>query len=391
MKIEDRLSDAMHDYADAIEPSADSWPRISARFDDGAPPRRPCRGRLVFAGVAITLVVVLIAVLAVRDDGPTNKVATNPEPDRVDARPSSRWRVRSGCSHRRRTGHWSPWISDRGSCTRPSRRFPASCRSARSHLGASPRSTAPVPEAASARNREPRWEPSISTPEPATRIVSGAVSPVVSPDGRFVAYGIRCDGKALSVTLGYTDLRNGMNYRIDPFPRSAQVRLTSLEPLAWAGDSKRLLFRVVSEGDTVPQYYLGRLWPQGDDTRPVKLDGIRMAAAAFIDGQMAAIAEDVGDGSTVTITSLYLPCSAPCTLGLSTTEPPAFHRAGSRDIPRLGAGRTPLGGDGGPRPLPLEHRRPGPHEAGGRRDLGELDSVVVMRPGGSGHGVRKGR
>jgi hypothetical protein len=78
MKIEDRLSDAMHDYADAIEPSTDSWRKIAARFDDAPGPRRSVPGRLVFAGVAITLVVVLIAVVAIRDDGPTSKVATGP-------------------------------------------------------------------------------------------------------------------------------------------------------------------------------------------------------------------------------------------------------------------------------------------------------------------------
>jgi hypothetical protein len=79
MTIEDRVRDALHDYADPIEPVPGSWERISARFDDGvgemhAPPRS--RRPLVLAGTAIALVVLLVAGLVLRDDDRGNRVAT---------------------------------------------------------------------------------------------------------------------------------------------------------------------------------------------------------------------------------------------------------------------------------------------------------------------------
>jgi WD40-like Beta Propeller Repeat len=78
MKIEERLSDAMHDYADAIEPSTDSWSAIAARFDDVPAPRRPSRRPLVLTGVALAIVVVLVAGLLVRDTGDDTRVVTGP-------------------------------------------------------------------------------------------------------------------------------------------------------------------------------------------------------------------------------------------------------------------------------------------------------------------------
>ncbi len=80
MKIEERLHEAMHEYADAIEPEPGSWSRISARFDDPLPTARtrPSRPPFVLAGVALALVVVLITVLVVRDDGDDTQVVTGP-------------------------------------------------------------------------------------------------------------------------------------------------------------------------------------------------------------------------------------------------------------------------------------------------------------------------
>ena len=81
MKIEERLHDAMHEYADGIEPEPGSWSAISARFDETLPTARtrPSRRPLVLAGVALTVVVVLIAALVVRDDGDDEtRVVTGP-------------------------------------------------------------------------------------------------------------------------------------------------------------------------------------------------------------------------------------------------------------------------------------------------------------------------
>jgi hypothetical protein len=52
MKIEERLHDAMHEYADTIEPEPGSWSKIVDRFDEEPAPRRSAHVGLVFAGVA---------------------------------------------------------------------------------------------------------------------------------------------------------------------------------------------------------------------------------------------------------------------------------------------------------------------------------------------------
>jgi hypothetical protein len=93
-----------------------------------------------------------------------------------------------------------------------------------------------------------------------TPIVGYAVTPLVSPDGRYVAYGITCDGPA----LGLTNLATGQNYRTDPLggrKSETSANIESVEVLGWSPDSKRLLYRLGLEGDTVPHYYVGRLWP----------------------------------------------------------------------------------------------------------------------------------
>jgi hypothetical protein len=90
MTIQDRVRDALHDYADPIEPGPGSWERISERLGDGVGemrmPRRPYRRPLVLVGAALAVVVVLVVALAVRDDEGGNRVATTgtaPMPSRI--------------------------------------------------------------------------------------------------------------------------------------------------------------------------------------------------------------------------------------------------------------------------------------------------------------------
>jgi hypothetical protein len=126
-----------------------------------------------------------------------------------------------------------------------------------------------------------------------TRIVAGAIAPTVSPDGRFVAYGILCDG----VTLGFSDLRNGRNYRTDPLPSGTKVRsLQDIAPVAWAPDSKRLLYRAVPEGSEDPRFFVGRLWPSRTRSDVVALPvGKHFSAAVFVsDGTLAIASDDRG-------------------------------------------------------------------------------------------------
>lgn len=146
------------------------------------------------------------------------------------------------------------------------------------------------------------------------RIVSGAVAPVVSPDGRFVAYGILCDG----VGLGFSDLRDGRNYRIDLVPSVEALPVDSVEPVAWAPDSERLLYRTVRAGEA-PRYFVGRLWPLADDTGAIEISsGHPMMAAAFVDDRQLAIGETSGRGSRVRFVDLTKPgCSpSPCEVTL---------------------------------------------------------------------------
>lgn len=80
MTIDERVRDAMHAYADPIDPEPDSWTQISARLDDPvAPSRASARRRLALAGLALGLVMVLVAALLVRDQDTTKtRVATGP-------------------------------------------------------------------------------------------------------------------------------------------------------------------------------------------------------------------------------------------------------------------------------------------------------------------------
>jgi Tol biopolymer transport system component len=78
MTIDERVRDALHAYADPIEPAPGSWDRIEARLDDRLPRERRPRTPLVLAGVGILVIVALIAAAVVRDVGDESNVVSDP-------------------------------------------------------------------------------------------------------------------------------------------------------------------------------------------------------------------------------------------------------------------------------------------------------------------------
>lgn len=135
----------------------------------------------------------------------------------------------------------------------------------------------------------------------ATRIVGGAVTPMVSPDGKFVAYGITCDGPA----LGLTNLATGLHYRTDPLggmERETSANYESVEVLGWSPNSKRLLYRLALSGSSYQHYYVGQLWPavRQAKTEVVELpSGSNVSSAALIDDSTVALAVTAAGNRTV--------------------------------------------------------------------------------------------
>lgn len=288
MKIEERLHDAMQEYADTIEPEPGSWSKIADRFDETPTPRAPRRGSLVFAGVALALVIALISVLVVRDADDSTRVSTGPAPPPVSASTAmpgslvaavdgNRLAFLASQNGSEQTSYGSfPQVSS-VSVT------PSGKEILFSYLGQS---------GACGSKPEVEVDRLNTATLAATRIVGGAVTPVVSPDGKFVAYGITCDGPA----LGLTNLATGENYRTDPLggtKRETSANIESVEVLGWSPDSTRMLYRLTLKGDSSAHYYVGRLWPavRQSETKVVELpSGSNVSAAAFIDDKTVAMA-----------------------------------------------------------------------------------------------------
>jgi hypothetical protein len=133
------------------------------------------------------------------------------------------------------------------------------------------------------------------------RVVGGAGTPVVSPDGKFVAYGITCDGE----TIGMTNLLSGANYRTDPLAGTPQAseEISSVEVLGWSPNSRRLVYHLVLADDPQPRYYVGRFAPaarleEAEVTEILNGDG-SITAAAFVDDDTVMIARRQGDRNTL--------------------------------------------------------------------------------------------
>jgi hypothetical protein len=134
-----------------------------------------------------------------------------------------------------------------------------------------------------------------------TRIVGGAISPMVSTNGEWIAYGTWCDG----TTLGFTHIgTGGGNARANPLGESdneADSRVQKVEPLGWSPDSTRLLYRLTLKGEADPRYYVGRVWPVVplEKTKVTALPyGRGITAAAFVDDETVALAEVTSSGRT---------------------------------------------------------------------------------------------
>ena len=91
-------------------------------------------------------------------------------------------------------------------------------------------------------------------------IVGGAEFPAVNAKG-MVAYGGACDG----LSLGFTDLVTGQNFRNDPFGASSSEPSPAVEysvrPLSWLSDGRTLFYEVSVSGEAHPRYYFGLVWP----------------------------------------------------------------------------------------------------------------------------------
>ncbi len=294
MKIEDRLHDAMHEYADGIEPEPGSWARIAAHFDDAPAPRRPARGPLVLAGVALVLLVVLITTLAVRN-GDGTRVVTKPggtpstEPTVPVAPPV-------GVLVAKHSGELVVLGAQDGQQHSSLGTFPGITSVTTTADGRQVYFAATGRSGACGNGPYPDVTKLVPATGETTPVVGGSLSPAVSPDGKFIVYGIWCDGRG----PGFTNLLTGENSRSDALGSKAHESsdlLQTTEPLAWSPDSKLVLFRLGLKGDPKPRYYVDRLWPlvPQAETKVIEVpDGPDTAAAAFIDNDTLALAEAVG-------------------------------------------------------------------------------------------------
>lgn len=244
MKIEERLHEAMHEYADGIEPDAGSWTRISARFDETLPTvrARPSRRPLVLAGVALALVVVLIAALVVRDDGEEGRVVTDPSP--TAAMPSRILAI---------TVDGAPVVLQSKDSLRVSGSTGVGIGEG-TQIAVLPNGTAAYVVQGD-RNRGcvdtsiHRYTLGAEIGPAAPVVADRAKSPTVSPDGRYLAY-LRCspgDSRAREIVL--RDLTTGISggagvlETVTPAPTGAYF----VDRLEFAADSRHVQYRLVDD------------------------------------------------------------------------------------------------------------------------------------------------
>jgi hypothetical protein len=296
MKTEERLYDALHDYADRIEPEDGSWGKIAARFDEspGRAPKRPTRGPLVLAGVALVLLVVLIATLVVRDNDGT-RVVTNPG-DASSTAPAAPVAAPPGMLVAKESGEMVVLGTQDGQQHSSLGTFPGVSSVSAATNGRQVFFTSRATGTSCGSNPGPVVNRLVPATGATTEIVGGSLSGRVSPDGKFIVYGIWCDGRG----PGFTNLLTGENSRSDALGSKADESsdlIETTEPLAWSPDSKLVLFRLGLKGNAKPRYYVDRLWPvvPQTDTKVIEVpDGPDDTAAAFIDRDTLAIAEASG-------------------------------------------------------------------------------------------------
>lgn len=301
MKIEDRLHDALHDYANGIDPSADSWAAIVARIDEEpVASRRPSRRPLVLAGLALALIVVLITVVVVRDTDDSTKVVTGPS-SAGRAPTTGPTSLPVGVLVGHRDGSLAVVGASDGQQQSSLGTFPDLASVSTTPDGRRVYFQSSQSNTACPGDVGPdvvRLDPSTSQ---TTVIVGESVAPVVSTDGKWIAYGSWCDGR----TLGLTSIGSGGdNFRTNPLGKSsneAEDRVQKVEPLGWSPDSTLMLYRLQMKGDEDPHYYVGRLWPvvAPSKTKVTALPyGRGVTAAAFVDDETVALAEPTATGRT---------------------------------------------------------------------------------------------
>jgi hypothetical protein len=249
---------------------------------------------LVLAGVALALVAVVIGALVVRADrtGERGGVATRPHVDTVPAGPAP-----IGMLVAKRDGSLVVLGTQDGAQHSSLGTFPGISTVSVSPDGRqvyfSATGASGACRAGSSYDDVTKLVPATGKTTP---VVGGALSPAVSPDGKFVVYGISCDGRG----PGFTNLLTGENSRSDALGSKAHESsnlVETTEPLAWSPDSSRVLFRLGLQGDPRPHFYVDRLWPvvPQADTKVVDVpDGPDITAAAFVDNDTLAIAEVAG-------------------------------------------------------------------------------------------------
>ena len=233
MTIEDRVHDALHEYADPIEPAPGSWERIRARFDEPAPaPSRPRRRSVVLVSLSIVAVVAIVGALVGALLGLGIRVACRDDRHRCPRDAGARVLavttsgqpvVLGSLNGNRETG------------------YDASGIAAGTQVAVSPDGLdgylVEGPGEQSCANHQILRLPVAAGARGGDLIATHATEPTVSPDGRYLAY-LHCPeegGRADEIVL--RDLAGGSE-RITSAPAGAFF----VDHLEFAADSRHVVF-----------------------------------------------------------------------------------------------------------------------------------------------------
>jgi hypothetical protein len=268
MTIDERVRDALHAYADPIEPAPGSWDRIESRLDDRLPGERRPRTPLVFAAIGIFLIVALIAVAVVRDSNDNSNVVVDKSSPTsgpaAAARPPQRVLV------------FGTTASGGGSMVI----LPSASRGGVGDMGSADgiRAGAPVavtPDGAFAYvvrksvgstcgGGDSIFEQAIGSGARAGDEIPNATAPAVSPDGRDLAYG-DCDTSGEFDTVVLRDLRTNTT------SGTLTNRAWHVRRLQFSPDSKRLLMSTGGggSGSGTAEFEVGDGYLQRGDFTPI--------------------------------------------------------------------------------------------------------------------------